>query len=109
MLKKYYRRAAAKEGEAKKDDGHGGVSGFPAVENVFLIFGGGGTVDMSKNQRKWERHKVLAAEKAHPSFIDLSEDTITFSREDHPNHIPNPGQYRWLSIQSSVTRGSPRC
>jgi hypothetical protein len=62
------------------------------VENVFLIFGGP-TVDMSNNQRKWERHEVLTAEKAPPSFVDCSEDAITFSREDQPNRIPNPGQY----------------
>jgi hypothetical protein len=48
---------------------------------------------MSSRQRKRERHEVLAAEKAPPSFLDWSEDAITFSREDHPNHIPNPGQY----------------
>jgi hypothetical protein len=62
------------------------------VENVFLIFGGP-TVDMSNNQRKRERHEVLAAEKAPPSFLDWSKDAITFSHEDHPNRIPNPGQY----------------
>jgi hypothetical protein len=62
------------------------------VENVFLIFGGA-TVDMSSRQRKRERHEVLAAEKAPPSFLDWSEDAITFSREDHPNRIPNPGQH----------------
>jgi hypothetical protein len=60
--------------------------------NVFLIFGGP-TVDMSSRQRKRERLEVLAAEKAPPSFLDWSEDAITFSREDHPNRIPNPGQY----------------
>jgi hypothetical protein len=92
MLKKYYNRAAAKDGEAKKDDGDGDAGGFPTVENVFLIFGGP-TVDMSNSQRKRERHEVLAAKKAPPSFLDWSEDAITFSREDHPNHIPNPGQY----------------
>jgi hypothetical protein len=64
----------------------------PASENVFLIFGGP-TVDMSNSQRKQERHKVLSAEKAPTSFLDWSEDAITFSREDHPNRIPNPGQY----------------
>jgi hypothetical protein len=83
MLKRFYGRTAAKDGEAKK---------FPAVENVFLIFGGP-TVDMSNSQRKRERHKVLAVEKAPPSFLDWLEDAITFSREDHPNRIPNPGQY----------------
>jgi hypothetical protein len=92
MLKKFYGRAAAKDGEAKKDGGDGDAGGFPAVENIFLIFGGP-TVDMSSRQRKRERHEVLAAEKAPPSFLDWSEDAITFSREDHPNRIPNPGQY----------------
>jgi hypothetical protein len=53
MLKKYYSRATAKEGEAKKDGGDGDACGFPVVENVFLIFGGA-TVDMSNSQRKWE-------------------------------------------------------
>jgi hypothetical protein len=91
MLKKYYSRAAAKDGEAKKDGGDGDAGGFPAVENVFLIFGGP-TVDMSNSQRKRERHEVLAAQKAPPSFVDWSEDAITFSREDDPNRIPNPGQ-----------------
>jgi hypothetical protein len=92
MLKKYYSRAAAKEDEAKKDGGDGGAGGFPAVENVFLIFGGP-TVDISNSQRKQERHEVLATEKAPPSFLDWSEDAITFSRKDYPNRIPNPGQY----------------
>jgi hypothetical protein len=108
MLKKFYGRAAAKEAEAKKDGGDGDAGGVPvdmstrqrkrerhevlAVENVFLIFGGP-TVDMSTRQRKRERHEVLAAEKAPPFFLNWSEDAITFSREDHPNRIPNPGQY----------------
>jgi hypothetical protein len=92
MLKRFYGCATAKDGEAKKDGGDGDAGGFPAVENVFLIFGGP-TVDMSNNQCKREQHEVLAAEKAPPSFLDWSEDAITFSREDHPNRIPNSGQY----------------
>jgi hypothetical protein len=92
MLKRFYGHATAKDGEAKKDGGDGDAGGFPTVENVFLIFGGP-SVDMSKSQRKRERHEVLAAENAPPSFLGWSEDAITFSREDHPNRIPNPGQY----------------
>jgi hypothetical protein len=92
MLKRFYSRATAKDDEAKKDGGDGDAGGFPAVENVFLIFGGP-TVDMSSRQRKREWHEVLATEKAPPSFLDWSEDAITFSREDHPNRIPNPGEY----------------
>jgi transposase InsO family protein len=37
LLKRYYSRANAKDGEAKKDGGDGDAGGFPAVENVFLI------------------------------------------------------------------------
>jgi hypothetical protein len=89
MLKKFYGRAAAKDAEAKKDGGDGDAGGFPAVENVFLIFGGP-TVDMSTRQ-------VLARGPCRgegaTSFLNWSEDAITFSREDHPNRIPNPGQY----------------
>jgi hypothetical protein len=92
MLKRFYGRTAAKDSEAKKDGGDGDAGGFPTVENVFLIFGGL-TVDMSNSQHKRERHEVLAAEKASPSFLDWSEDAITFSREDHPNRFSNSGQY----------------
>jgi hypothetical protein len=46
MLKRFYGRVSAKDGEAKKDEGDGDAGSFPAVENVFLIFGGP-TVDMS--------------------------------------------------------------
>jgi hypothetical protein len=108
MLKRFYGRAAAKDGEAKKDGGDRDTGGFPAVENVFLIFGGP-TVDMSSRQRKRERHDVLAAEKAPHSFPDWSEDAITFSREDHPNHIPTRVSTRLCLTRSSGTRGSRRC
>jgi hypothetical protein len=69
LLKRYYSRAAAKDGEAKKDGGDSDANGFPAVENAFLIFGGP-TVGMSNSQRKRERHEVLAVEKAPSSFLD---------------------------------------
>jgi hypothetical protein len=46
---------------------------------------------MSNSQCKRERHEVLAAERAPPSFLDWSVDAITFSRVDHLNRIPNPG------------------
>jgi hypothetical protein len=65
MLKRFYGRGAAKDGEAKMDEGDGDTGGFPAVENVFLIFGGP-TVDMSSRQRKRERHEVLARRRRLP-------------------------------------------
>ena len=62
------------------------------MESVFFIFGGP-TVNMTPRQRKRERREVFTIHKATPSYLDWSKDTISFSREDHPNYIPNPGQY----------------
>jgi hypothetical protein len=107
MLKKFYGRAAAKDAEAKKDGGDGDAGGFPAVENVFLIFGGP-TIDMSSRQRKRERHEVLAAEKAPPSFLDWSEDAISFSAKTTRTASPTRASTHWWSTRSLGTRGSQR-
>jgi hypothetical protein len=48
---------------------------------------------MSTRQRKREGHEVITVVKAPPSFFNWPEEAITFSREDHLNRIPNPGQY----------------
>jgi hypothetical protein len=108
MLKKYYSRAAAKEGEAKKDGGDGDAGGFPAVENVFLIFGGP-IVDMSNSQCKRERHEVLAAEKTPPSFLDWSGTPSPSAVRITRAAFPTRASTHWLSIRSSTTRGSPKC
>jgi hypothetical protein len=42
LLKRYYSRAAAKDGEAKKDGGDGDAGGFPTVETSSSSSGGGG-------------------------------------------------------------------
>jgi hypothetical protein len=108
MLKKYYSRAAVKDGEAKKDGGDGVASGFPAVENIFPIFGGP-TLDMSNSQRKRERHEVLAVEKAPLSFLDWSGRPSSSPARITRTASPTQASTRWLSIRSSATRGSPRC
>jgi hypothetical protein len=83
----------------------GDAGGFLAVENVFLIFGGP-TVDMSSRQR--ERHEVLAAEKAPPSFLDWSEDAITSAARITRTASPTRVNTRWWWIQSSGAHGSRR-
>jgi hypothetical protein len=98
MLKKYYSRTAAKDGEAKKDGGDGDAGGFPAVENVFLIFGGP-TVDMSSSQRKRERYEVLAAEKAPlPSSTGRRMPSPSAVRITRTAFLSQTST-RWLSIQ----------
>jgi hypothetical protein len=108
MLKKYYSRAAAKDGEAKKDGGDGDAGGFPVVENVFLIFGRL-TVDMSNSQRKQERHEVLAAEKAPPPSLTGRGTPSPSAARITRTASPIQDSTRWSSIRSSTTRGSPRC
>jgi hypothetical protein len=95
MLKRFYGRAAAKDDEAKKDGGDGDAGSFPAMENVFLIFRGP-TIDMTSRQRKRERHEVLAAEKAPPSFLDWSE----------PRRTPSPSAAR-ITRTASPTGSVP--
>jgi hypothetical protein len=109
MLKKYYSRAATNDGEAKKDGGDGDVGGFPAVENVFLIFGGP-IVDMSNSQRKRERHEVLAADKAPPLLPRLVGGHHHLqprgSPESHPQSGPVPTGFRPGHRQRAVLQGA---
>ena len=62
------------------------------MENVFFIFGGV-TTNLTSRQRKRERREVFSVTKATPSYLDWSEDTISFDREDHPDYVPHPGLY----------------
>ena len=48
---------------------------------------------MTSWQRKRERREVYSVTKATPSYLDWSEDTISFGREDHPHYVPNPRQH----------------
>jgi hypothetical protein len=107
MLKKFYGLAAAKDAEAKKDGGDGNAGGFPAVENVFLIFGGP-TVDMSSRQRKRERHEVLARRRHLPP-------SLTGRRMPSPSAVkiirtasPTRDSTHWWSTWSLGMRGSQR-
>ena len=48
---------------------------------------------MTSRQCKHEGREVFSVTKATPSCLHWSEDTISFGREDHPDYIPNLGQY----------------
>jgi hypothetical protein len=39
------------------------------------------------------RQEVFNADVAKPSYLKWSEVPITFDREDHPDHVPQPGSY----------------
>ena len=91
MLRKYYNRITNRDEDKKKDAGDKGGDGeFTTVENAFFIFEGP-TANMTSRQRKRERREVFSIVKATPSYLDWSEDTISFGCEDHTNYVPNPG------------------
>ena len=91
MLRKYYNCVTHRDEDKEKDvDDKGGDGEFPSVENAFFIFGGP-TANMTSRQRKRERREVFSVTKAMSSYLDWSEDTISFGRKDHPDYIPNPG------------------
>jgi hypothetical protein len=92
MLRKYYNHVTRKDEDKKKDADDKGGDGFPSVENAFFIFGGP-TANMTPWQRKRECREAFSVHKATPSYLDWSEDTIFFSREDHPDYIPNSELY----------------
>jgi hypothetical protein len=96
MLRRFYNKPGLSvEGGNKKapdggDDDKGG--GFSDVRNCYMIFRGD-TVNLSSRQRKQERREVFSVEVATPVYLDWSDRAITFDRDDHSDHIPNPGRY----------------
>jgi hypothetical protein len=64
---------------------------------------------MSNNQRKRERHEVLAVKKASPSFLDWSKDALPSAARITQIASPIRVSTRWWSTRSSGMPGSPRC
>nr|CAB3505081.1 unnamed protein product [Digitaria exilis] len=92
MLRKFYNRIPRKDGGPPKDGGGKDDDGYPEVEHMFFITGGP-AANLKPRQRRRERREVMLVRPATPSYLDWSSETISFGREDHPDHIPNPGQY----------------
>jgi hypothetical protein len=85
MLKRFFGRAAAKDDEAKKDRVMATLAASPLWKTSSSSSGGRpSTCRAASASGSGTRFSP-------PSFLDWSEDAITFSREDHPNRIPNPG------------------
>jgi hypothetical protein len=109
MLKKYYSRSAVKDAEAKKEGGDGDAGGFPAVENVFLILGGGAIVDMSNSQRSGsDTRSSLRKRHLHPSLTGRRTPSPSAARIIR-TASPTRASTRWSSTRSSGARGSRRC
>jgi hypothetical protein len=47
----------------------------------------------SKRREKLIRREVFNADIVKPSYLKWLEVPITFDREEHPDHVPQPGSY----------------
>jgi hypothetical protein len=98
MMKHYFSRGVQGKGdpgkrpEEDKGDSKEKDDNFPIINNCFMIFGGPAAYDPWR-QRKLECREVYAAEPAMPAFLDWSKSAITFDRDNHPDHVPQSGQY----------------
>jgi hypothetical protein len=95
MMKHFFTNISTKGdvGNNPKDDkGDGKGSGFPIVNNCFMIFGGPVAYD-TKRCHKLERREVYATKPATPAYLDWSDAAITFDHDNHPAQVPHPGQY----------------
>jgi hypothetical protein len=107
MLKRFYSRAAAKDGEAKKDGGDGDAGGFPAVENVILIFGGRPSTYPATNASGSGTRSSPQKRRLPPSSIGRrmpSHSAARITRTASPTQVST----RSWSTRSSGTRGSRR-
>jgi hypothetical protein len=97
MMQRYFSQCSqpkddAEKKEANAQEGDDKDDGFPKVKNCFMIFDGR-SVQLTTRQRKHKRREVYATEPTTPSFLDWSEEAITFDHDDHPDYIPNPRHY----------------
>jgi hypothetical protein len=91
-----------------KDGGDGDAGGFPAVENVFLIFGGGqpSTCRPASARRSGTRSSPRRG-RLRPSSIGLRTPSPSTGRTTR-TASPTRATTRWWSTPSSGTRGSRR-
>jgi hypothetical protein len=54
---------------------------------------GGSPARPSRRREKLIRREVFNADVAKMSYLKWSEVPITFDRQDHPDHVPQPGSY----------------
>src|SRR5437762_10343912 len=57
-----------------------------------MIYGGSDAHE-SKRKQKLTAREINAITPATPKYLKWSEAPITFSRADHPDHVPHPERY----------------
>jgi hypothetical protein len=81
-----------KGGPSPDNDDSTGAA-FPGEDGAVNMIFGGSPARPSRRREKLIRREVFNADVAKPSYLKWSEVPITFDRDDHPNHVPQPGSY----------------
>jgi hypothetical protein len=85
------------------DDGAGAA--YPGEDGVVHMIFGGSPTRPSRRREKLIQREVFNPDVAKPSYLKWLEVLITFDREDHPNHVPNPGSYPLVVAPIQVQKG----
>jgi hypothetical protein len=81
------------KGGPSPDNDDGAGAAFPGEDDAVHMIFEGSLVRPSRRREKLIRREVFNADVAKPSYLKWSEVPITFDREDHPEHVPQPGSY----------------
>jgi hypothetical protein len=88
------------------DDGAGVV--FPEEYDTMNMIFGGSLARPLRRREKLIRREVFNVDVTKPSYLKWWEVPITFDREDHPDHVPQPISYSLVVAPYSNPKGSTR-
>jgi hypothetical protein len=81
-----------KAGPSPDNDDNAGVA-FPGEDGVVHMIFGGSPARPSRRREKLIRREVINTDVTKLSYLTWLEVLITFDREDHTDHVPQPRSY----------------
>jgi hypothetical protein len=82
-----------KKGGPPPDNDDGAGAAYPGEDGVVHIIFEGSPARPLRQREKLIRREVFNVDVEKPSYLKWSEVLITFDREDHPDHVPQPRSY----------------
>jgi hypothetical protein len=82
-----------KKGGPPPDNDDGAEAAYPGEHGAVHMIFGGSLAKPSRRCEKLIRQEVFNTDVAKPSYQKWSEVPITFDRENHLDHVPQPGSY----------------
>jgi hypothetical protein len=82
-----------KKGGPSPDNDDDAGAAFPGEDGAMHMIFGGSPARPSRRRDKLIQREVFNADVTKPSYLKWSQVPITFDREDHPDHVPQPGSY----------------